>query len=52
MLETQIIILIILIFLSAFFSGTETALMSVYAVKVNSLLKQKKRILQQKMPRQ
>ncbi len=43
MLETQIIILVVLVFLSAFFSGTETALMSLNMIKVNSLIKQKKR---------
>ncbi len=43
MLETQIIILFFLILLSAFFSGVETALMSLNMVKVNSLAKQKKK---------
>ena len=39
----QIAILVILILLSAFFSGIETALMSVNMIKVNSLFKQKKK---------
>jgi len=43
MLQAQIIILVILIMLSAFFSGIETALMSTNMIKVKSLLKQKKR---------
>ncbi|MCK5449701.1 HlyC/CorC family transporter [Candidatus Pacearchaeota archaeon] len=43
MLEIQIITLIGLIFLSAFFSGTETALMSLNSVKVKSLVKQQKK---------
>jgi Mg2+/Co2+ transporter CorB len=43
MLEAQIIILVVLIFLSAFFSGIETALMSLNMIKVKSLVKQKKR---------
>ncbi len=43
MLGTQIIILIILILLSAFFSGIETALISMNMIKVNSLIKQKKK---------
>lgn len=43
MLEMQIGILAVLIALSAFFSGVETALMSVNHIKVRSLLKQKKR---------
>ena len=43
MLGTQIAILVGLIILSAFFSGIETALMSVNMIKVNSLVKQKKR---------
>lgn len=42
MLEIQITILVILIILSAFFSGTETALMSLNMIKVNSLVNQKK----------
>ncbi|MFH1978627.1 MAG: hemolysin family protein [Candidatus Aenigmatarchaeota archaeon] len=42
-MEIQIIILIILIGLSALFSGVETALMSVSMMKVKSLLKQKKK---------
>jgi len=43
MVEVQIGILVTLILLSAFFSGTETALMSLNMVKVKSLLRQKKR---------
>jgi Mg2+/Co2+ transporter CorB len=43
MIEMQIGILVVLIVLSAFFSGVETALMSLTGIKVNSLLKQKKR---------
>ena len=43
MAEVQIISLIILIFLSAFFSGIETALMSTNMIKVKALLRQKKR---------
>jgi Mg2+/Co2+ transporter CorB len=43
MLEIQILILGILILLSAFFSGIETALMSVSMVKVRALVRQKKR---------
>lgn len=43
MLEVQILILVILIFLSAFFSGIETAMISLSQIKVKSLLKQKKR---------
>jgi len=43
MLETQIIILGVLIILSAFFSGVETALMSLSMIKVNALVKKKKR---------
>ncbi|MCD6229617.1 MAG: HlyC/CorC family transporter [Candidatus Diapherotrites archaeon] len=43
MIETQILILIVLILFSAFFSGVETALISLNRVKVKSLLKQKKR---------
>jgi len=43
MLSTQIFILIILIILSAFFSGIETALMSLNMVKVKSLVKQKRK---------
>ncbi|MBA7628595.1 hypothetical protein ES703_36090 [subsurface metagenome] len=43
MLTTQIIILIVLIFLSALFSGIETALMSMNNIKVKSLLKQEKK---------
>ena len=39
----QIAILVVLIFLSAFFSGVETALMSLNMIKVNSLYKQKKK---------
>ncbi len=43
MLETQIIILVVLIFLSAFLSGIETALMSTTMIKVKSLVRQKKK---------
>ena len=43
MLTTQIIILVVLIFLSALFSGIETALMSINNIKVKSLLKQEKK---------
>ena len=43
MLLTQIIILILLVFLSAFFSGIETALISLNMIKVKSFLKQKKK---------
>lgn len=43
MLEIHVIILVILIIFSAFFSGIETALMSIHMVKVNSLVKQKKK---------
>ena len=43
MLQTQIIILLILILFSALFSGIETALMSLNMIKVNSLVKQKKK---------
>ena len=43
MVGTQIAILVVLIFLSALFSGIETALMSINMIKVNSLLKQKKK---------
>jgi len=43
MLGTQIIILVVLVFLSAFFSGVETALMSVNQIKVKSLVKQGKK---------
>jgi len=42
-LETQIITLVILIILSAFFSGIETALMSLNMIKVHALVRQKKR---------
>ncbi len=42
-MEMQFAILVILIMLSAFFSGIETALMTVSPIKVRSLLKQKKR---------
>ena len=41
MIGTQIIILVVLIFLSAIFSGIETALISINNIKVNALLKQK-----------
>ena len=43
MLQTQIIILLILILFSALFSGIETALMSLNMIKVKSLVKQKKK---------
>jgi Mg2+/Co2+ transporter CorB len=43
MLGTQIAVLVVLIFLSAFFSGIETALMSLNMIKVRSLIKQKKK---------
>jgi len=43
MLGNQIIILAILIVLSAFFSGAETALMSISQIKVKSLVKQGKK---------
>lgn len=43
MLITHIIILIALIATSAFFSSSETALMSVSTIKINALLKQKKK---------
>ena len=43
MVGTQIAVLVILIFLSALFSGIETALMSLNMIKVNSLVKQKKK---------
>jgi putative hemolysin len=43
MLEGQIIILLVLLVFSAFFSGVETALMSIHAAKVRSALRQKKR---------
>jgi putative hemolysin len=43
MVLTQIIILIVLIILSAFFSGIETALVSLNMIKVRALVKQKKR---------
>lgn len=43
MLEVLVISLIILIILSAFFSGSETALMSINIAKVRSLVKQKKK---------
>ncbi len=43
MVGTQIAILVVLIFLSALFSGIETALMSLNMIKVNSLVKQKKK---------
>jgi putative hemolysin len=39
----QIVILVILLFFSAFFSGIETALMSLNRIKVNALLKQDKK---------
>ncbi len=37
----QIIILVVLIFLSAIFSGIETALVSINMIKVKTLLRQK-----------
>jgi len=43
MLEIMIISLIVLILLSAFFSGTETALMSIGMARSRSLVKQKKK---------
>jgi len=43
MLGIQITILVVLIILSAFFSGIETALISINQIKARSLLKQKKR---------
>jgi Mg2+/Co2+ transporter CorB len=43
MLEVQIAVLVILLCLSAFFSGIETALMSVSSLKVKTLVRQKKR---------
>ena len=43
MVTTQIIVLVVLIFLSALFSGIETALMSLNNIKVRALLKQGKR---------
>lgn len=41
-LETQIIILLVLLVLSGLFSGIETALMSINMIKVDALLKQKR----------
>lgn len=43
MLGTQIAILVVLIILSAFFSGVETALISINMIKVRALVKQKKK---------
>jgi len=43
LVTAQIIILLVLILLSAFFSGIETVMMSLNMIKVNSLVKQKKR---------
>lgn len=43
MLDTQIFILFFLLIFSAFFSGVETALMSVGMIKVRSLVRQKRR---------
>jgi len=43
MLEVHIAALVILLCLSAFFSGIETALMSVSSIKVKTLVRQKKR---------
>ncbi|OGD86845.1 hypothetical protein A2164_01415 [Candidatus Curtissbacteria bacterium RBG_13_35_7] len=42
-MEALLIFLLVLIILSAFFSGVETALISLSSVKVNSLLAEKKR---------
>lgn len=42
-LSIDITILVVLIFLSAFFSGIETALMSLNKIKVNTLVKQNKK---------
>lgn len=42
-MTTQIIILVILLILSGFFSGSETAIISVSDAKVRSLVKEKKR---------
>jgi len=43
MLEMYVVLLVILIALSGFFSGVETALMSINMVKARSLVKQKKK---------
>ncbi len=43
MLSTQIAILVILILASGFFSGSETALMSLNMIKVKALVKQKRK---------
>ncbi len=43
MLEGQIIILLVLLVFSSFFSGVETALMSVHAAKVRAAIRQGKR---------
>ena len=43
MLSTQIIILIALIVLSALFSGTETAMVSINQIKAKALVKQRKK---------
>ncbi len=43
MLGTQITILVVLLILSAFFSGIETALMSLNQIKIKSLVKQGKK---------
>jgi len=43
MLVTQIIILVVLLVLSGFFSGVETALMSINQIKIKSLVKQGKK---------
>jgi len=43
MFEGQIIVLLVLIILSAFFSGVETALMSVHTAKIRSALRKKKK---------
>ncbi len=43
MIEVQIAVLVILLCLSAFFSGIETALMSVSSIKVKTLVRKKKK---------
>lgn len=43
MISTQITILVVLVILSGFFSGSETALMSISTIKVKALVKQKRR---------
>lgn len=42
-MQTEVIILVVLVILSAFFSGVEAALISLSSVKVNSLVAQKRR---------